>query len=103
MGASGRQCPEATRSGAVLDHSPSGAGRSRWSGDQALTVGSFNGDVDLTLSFSLTAANIQGANFSYLVASGALTNPVPEPGQWALMLLGLGVLVALARRSKAGF
>ena len=69
--------------------------------DHALQLGTFSGDVDLLISFSLTSATMQGAGISYLVATGALTSAVPEPGSWAFLLAGLGVLGMLSRRHIA--
>jgi len=66
--------------------------------DHALDLGGFSGNVDLLMSFTLTGRLDQGADFSYLLAGGALTEPVPEPADWALMLAGLGLLGVLARR-----
>ncbi len=66
--------------------------------DHALSLGMFSGSVNLMLSFTLTGMDAQGADFSYLVASGAL---VPEPAEWVMLLAGLGVFGALARVRRA--
>ncbi|MCP5279941.1 MAG: PEP-CTERM sorting domain-containing protein [Thiobacillus sp.] len=41
-----------------------------------------------------------GANFTNLQINGAVAAPVPEPETYALMLAGLGLVGALARRRK---
>ena len=79
--------------------------------DHSVGLGTFGvGLQTLTLSYSLTAKNARGADFSYLVtASGTLpsitgsspTVPVPEPGTGALMLAGLIGIRGLAGRRKA--
>jgi hypothetical protein len=51
--------------------------------------------------FSLDAPVANGAAAGSYMLSYSL-QPVPEPGTYALMLLGLGGLVAVARRRKAG-
>ncbi|MBN8509871.1 MAG: PEP-CTERM sorting domain-containing protein [Burkholderiales bacterium] len=81
--------------------------------DRVISLGNFGaGARSLTLSFSLTASGAQGADFSYLVSSALPPSPaslgpiaapsptaaVPEPGSWALMAAGLGVLAATAAR-----
>ena len=66
--------------------------------DHALALGNFTGNVDLLLTTSMTTNSNQGADFSYLVATSNLVNPVPEPSQWLLLLGGLGILSSFARR-----
>jgi hypothetical protein len=68
--------------------------------DHALNLGTFSGNTRLTLTFALnsSAAN-QGADFSYLLASGPLTvASVPEPEQFVLLLAGLGLMGLVSRR-----
>lgn len=59
-----------------------------------------------TGSFALSFANTGGDNVgalldNVLVVSPTVTAPVPEPTSVALMLAGLGVIVAMGRRVKA--
>ena len=55
--------------------------------------------------FSLSSGAANGVASSNLGSDGYMLSyslqPVPEPGTYALMLLGLGGLVAVARRRKA--
>ncbi|MCZ4305896.1 PEP-CTERM sorting domain-containing protein [Zoogloeaceae bacterium G21618-S1] len=61
--------------------------------NNAINLGSFVGQVDLAINFSLTADRSQGAAFTYLLAAGSATiAPVPEPSQFAMLLAGLGVV-----------
>ena len=60
--------------------------------DHALSLGLFNGNVDLKVSWTIAADKAQGGDFNFLVASGTLTNAIPEPGSIPMMLVGLGVL-----------
>jgi hypothetical protein len=62
--------------------------------DQSVDLGTFAGSVDLTMTFTVTGAGNQGADFSYVLSAGELTTPVPEPAAWWLMLAGLGGLAA---------
>jgi hypothetical protein len=64
--------------------------------DHALSLGGLAGNVDLSMTFSMTTGSDQGAGFSYLVAAA----PVPEPSQWLLLLAGLGILGSVARSSS---
>jgi hypothetical protein len=56
--------------------------------------------------FSLSAGVANGVASSTIDSGGYMLSyslqPVPEPGTYALMLLGLGGLAAVARRRKAG-
>jgi hypothetical protein len=63
--------------------------------DNALGLGTFNSNLNLLVSYDLTASASKGANFSYLVA----TAPVPEPETWIMLLLGIGLL-GLRLRAK---
>ena len=67
--------------------------------NNAINLGSFVGQVDLAVDFSLTTDRLQGAAFNYLLAAGSLTiAPVPEPRQFAMLLAGLGVLSLTVHR-----
>jgi hypothetical protein len=75
--------------------------------DHALSLGTMSGNVDLLLNYTLVGQTDQAADFSYLLATGPLTNsgtsisPVPEVDPRALLLLGLGVLAAFQRLMRA--
>lgn len=67
--------------------------------NNAINLGSFVGQVDLAINFSLTADVSQGAAFSYLLAAGSATiAPVPEPSQFAMLLAGLAVVSLTVHR-----
>ena len=56
-----------------------------------------NGQLD----GALIAKNYTGTTeFHDLVFNGSLPSPVPEPGTWAMFLLGLGLLAASRKNSK---
>ena len=63
--------------------------------------GGLDDAVFASVDFSATGGNgVALNNFSFDAATGSNLAPVPEPGAWALMLGGLGVL-AWARRRAA--
>jgi hypothetical protein len=79
------------------------SGISAYFSDQALDLGRFSGAVDLSIELYNHGfyEYPQAAYFSYLLATGPLRSAVPEPGLWALLLLGLGVIGALRRHDRA--
>jgi hypothetical protein len=55
--------------------------------------------VEVQIDFGDNSQNIKG---NLLVLNDAVTQPIPEPSTWAMMLAGLGGLgVAAKRRRKA--
>ncbi len=64
--------------------------------DTQHSLGNLNGNVDLSLNYRLTANAVRGAGISYII--GMATPAVPEPGEWLLFLVGLGVLGLKERR-----
>jgi hypothetical protein len=65
--------------------------------DNSYSLGVLNGDVDLTLIYSLTSNSDAGANISYII--GFSTAPVPEPAEYLLILAGL-CIIALKSRNR---
>lgn len=53
-------------------------------------------------NFALTFANRGGDESGAVLLDVAITNAVPEPGTYALMLAGLGMLAAVGRRRLKG-
>ncbi|WP_227814799.1 PEP-CTERM sorting domain-containing protein [Nitrogeniibacter aestuarii] len=71
--------------------------------NNALNLGMFQNDVDLTVSFDLTADRQQGAAFSYMLAFGdSVLAPVPEPSMVLMFLSGLGLIGLHFRARKNG-
>ena len=60
------------------------------------------GTHTLTLGMHTTNASSGRFNASFDDVRISTTAPIPEPGTWALMLGGLGLLTATARRRVAG-
>jgi hypothetical protein len=54
------------------------------------------GAGDYTMFLSETAA-VVGYNMDFAVSS---ISPVPEPGEWAMLLAGLALVSGIARRKK---
>jgi hypothetical protein len=57
------------------------------------------GDYSLVISGE---AHGKAATYGYAVAAQTATPPVPEPGEWALMLSGLGLVGVVIRRRTKG-
>ncbi|MHB1676019.1 MAG: PEP-CTERM sorting domain-containing protein [Sulfuriferula sp.] len=72
------------------------ASAQRFFTDTPYSLGNLDGKGDLVLNYSLTANAAQGAGISYMI--GMATPAVPEPGEWFLFLLGLGILGLKERR-----
>jgi hypothetical protein len=70
--------------------------------DTVIDLGSNWGgpDVDLTFDYNLVADGSGGFGFD-LAVGGTVSDTVPEPSTWAMMLLGFAGL-AFAGRAKAG-
>ncbi len=62
---------------------------------------SYLGKGDYSLMVSGEARG-KTAAYGYAVAAQAATAPVPEPGEWVLMLSGLGLVGAVIRRRTKG-
>ena len=66
---------------------------------------SFGGNLALsnntTVSIKLFDQVPNGGGNDFVVDNITLTSPVPEPESWAMMLAGIGLLGALARRKRA--
>jgi hypothetical protein len=62
--------------------------------DDAVALYDVTGSADFTVSYQLTASNVEGAGISYIVGA----SPVPLPPAWILMVSGLA---GLARRRVA--
>lgn len=56
------------------------------------------------VSFSASAQQYNFTQFSYSLADGAVFTaaPVPEPESWAMLLAGVGIIGAVARRRRLG-
>jgi len=65
--------------------------------DDAQPLGALTGNVDLTVSYVLTASSTEGSGIGYVIGVAA----VPEPATWLLLIAGLGV-AGLARRRASG-
>jgi PEP-CTERM motif len=78
---------------------PQGAG---FAGDEISVLPGGNQARDLMVSFSNTNLVEAEVHFSSAVNVNAYaTTPIPEPGQLAMLLAGLGVVVACTRRRPA--
>jgi hypothetical protein len=65
--------------------------------DHALSLGSYAGLQELTLSAELTASGAGGFGFGYVVGTGSPVVAVPEPATWLLLLLGCTVILVRCR------
>jgi hypothetical protein len=84
--------------------SVSGPASYSWSGHSTSGLsfslpGSPGGDYSLNIGGTTSSTAIGGGGYSYTLS----ISPVPEPGEWAMLLAGLGVIGMVARRrSRAG-
>lgn len=61
----------------------------------------FTGDFSgYRLGLSATASGAEGGPDTFFIAASAVTAPIPEPGTYALLLAGLGVVGFVARRRR---
>jgi hypothetical protein len=66
--------------------------------DDAITLYNLASNADIVLTFTLTAASIEGSSVMYALSSTAALAPVPLPPSFPLMLGALGGLAWLGRR-----
>ncbi len=74
----------------------------RWGGITAIRAFNAQGvEIDLPDGFDLALTSGDGAA-DYFAAAGPnpYTSPAPEPGEWAMMAAGLGIVGGMARRRR---
>lgn len=94
-------------SGAFLNSNNSASGTSfgvaLYGNDQVTVLGNGDAASGSLLTFQLVSTGTRVGNITPVVYDAALINvsAVPEASEWMMMVAGLGVLGALARRRKA--
>ena len=79
-----------------------GSGPTQDTGGGAISfIGSGRYDSTLSAGFSLPSTLDGGPTNRYDAGTFTFTTAVPEPGEWAMMLAGIGMIGLLARRRKA--